>query len=119
MIKISIRDLGLEEEVDAFAQTLRDKYPGIILDYHFDDRHGILVVSRIVVPKDKRNQGIGKSVMQSLMDFAKSKGLKTALTPTPEYGSSKERLNKFYKGFGFKNNKDMSISEKMIASLRL
>lgn len=116
MMKISTRDLDLEEEVDAFSQTLRDKYPGLVLDYHYDDRHGILVVSRIIVPKDKRNQGVGSSVMRSLMDFAKSKGFKTTLTPTPEFGSSKERLNKFYKGFGFKKNKDMSISETMIAN---
>jgi len=122
MIKISLRDesvLDLEEEIDTFSQTLRDKYQGLILDYHFDDRHGILVISRIIVPKDKRNQGIGRDVMTNLMNFAKSKGLKTVLTPTPEYGSSKQRLNKFYQDFGFKKNKDMAISETMIASIKI
>ena len=122
MIKLSSRDNSipdLEEEIDAFSQALRDKYPGLILDYHFDDRHGMLVISRIIVPKDKRNQGIGRDVMTNLMNFAKSKGLKTVLTPTPEYGSSKGRLNKFYSDFGFKKNKDMAISETMIASIKM
>jgi GNAT superfamily N-acetyltransferase len=118
-VKASSKEsMDLEDEAEAVAQELRSKYPGLQLDYHYDDRHGTLIVSRVVVPKDKRNQGIGTSVMQRLVEFAKAKGLKTALTPEPigERGS-KERLRKFYKGFGFKKNKDPRVSESMMASM--
>lgn len=120
LVEATSNDLDLEDEADAVAQELRSKHPGLTLDYHYDDRHGTLIVSRIVVPRDKRGQGIGTEVMNRLIEFAKTKGLKTALTPEPigERGS-KERLRKFYKGFGFKKNKDPRVSESMMASQKV
>ena len=111
------KNLDLEDEVDAFAQTVRDKHPGLQLDYFFDDQTNTLNVARIIVPKDQRNQGIGTAVMQELLDFAKRKGLKTVLTPEPlmERGN-KGKLDRFYKRLGFKRNTDPAVSERLMAA---
>ena len=70
----------------------------------------------IKVPKEKRNQGLGTAVMQSIIDLADQQQRILVMTPSTDFGaSSVERLKKFYKRFGFVENKgknkDFSISE--------
>jgi GNAT superfamily N-acetyltransferase len=110
--------MDLEEETDAKAQEVRDKYPVAILDFHYEPIQDVFLVSRIVVPHDKRGQGIGTAVMQELVDYAKSKGKRVALTPVPEHPLNEtdiQRLDRFYKNVGFKRNRNKSINEDMIA----
>jgi predicted GNAT family N-acyltransferase len=74
--------------------------------------------NKIIVPKEIRNSGIGSSVMQSIIDLADQQERIIVLTPSTDFGaSSTERLKKFYKKFGFienkGRNKDFTISQTM------
>ena len=78
-----------------------------------------LEIASIVVPKAKRNRGIGTKVMQSICTYADENGLIVGLTPSTDFGATSiERLRKFYGRFGFIRNlgrlADLRISEAMI-----
>lgn len=75
-------------------------------------------LSRIVVPAAARDQGAGSQVMKALCAEADAAGATVALTPSVDFGAtSVARLTRFYKGFGFVENrgrnKDFTISESM------
>ena len=80
-----------------------------------------LKISMIAVAKDGQSGGIGTSAMKEIVDFADANGLRVILTPGQRddgFGTtSRSRLVKFYKRFGFVENKgrnkDFSISESM------
>ena len=98
--------------------NISDKYQkyGVESDL-MDTRHGI-ELSRIVVPKEKRGEGIGSEFMSDLISHADRKGKRIVLTPAKDFGaSSVERLKEFYKRHGFVENKgknkDFAISHAM------
>ena len=66
-------------------------------------------LSMITVPKESRKQGIGSAAIQDLINFADEHGKRITLTTnikSPEWGTtSSARLKKFYKQFGFVENK--------------
>ncbi|MGW8177804.1 MAG: DUF3626 domain-containing protein, partial [bacterium] len=65
-----------------------------------------LALYKLVIPKNLRDKGIGSQVMQLLTTYADSKGKSIVLTPATDYGAtSVTRLRKFYKRFGFVENK--------------
>jgi spore germination cell wall hydrolase CwlJ-like protein/GNAT superfamily N-acetyltransferase len=77
-----------------------------------------LGISRIVVPENMRNQGIGSQVMNDLIAHADDANKMMTLTPSKDFGaSSVDRLKDFYKQFGFVENKgknkDYAISDTM------
>ena len=76
------------------------------------------VLSKIVVPKELRDTGVGSKVMKDLIDKADNEHAIIALTPDTAFGGTKGRLIKFYKGFGFVpnkgRNKDFRYRETMI-----
>jgi GNAT superfamily N-acetyltransferase len=94
---------------------LAAKYPDVKIDAFVtkDD----LNLSRIVVPKEMRNQGLGTQVMNDLSEYADNIGKRITLTPSSDFGGNVKRLKEFYKDFGFVENKgknkDFSISETM------
>jgi GNAT superfamily N-acetyltransferase len=72
--------------------------------------------NKIIIPKEERNSGLGTKVMQSLVALADSQERIVVLSPSTDFGaSSTERLKRFYKRFGFVENKgrnkDFSISQ--------
>jgi GNAT superfamily N-acetyltransferase len=85
------------------------------LDSHLGKKHGVeldvyeypeyLEIHRIVVPKEKRSEGIGTKVMNDIITYAKKTKKDVFLTPSSDFGGSKGRLIQFYKSFGFKDNK--------------
>lgn len=79
-------------------------------------------LSKIVVPAEGREAGAGTAAMQQLIDYADATGKAVALTPSADFGGSKARLVKFYKRFGFVENKgrnkDFSTQESMIRPAR-
>ena len=88
---------------------------GIELDLY--DNGDYLTLSRIVVPKDSRGGGIGKQAMQKIVDYADEVGKPIYLTPSKDFGAtSKSRLEKFYKEFGFKKKprEDFRTREAMV-----
>ena len=74
----------------------------------------------IVVPESQRNTGIGTAFMNDLNKYADAVQKPLLLTPDPSLGgSSKSRLENFYKRFGFGShrgrNRDYSLpNESMI-----
>jgi predicted GNAT family acetyltransferase len=103
-----------------FALELQDKY-GVELDFLGSPESETLSVSRIVVPKGQRGQGVGAKVMEEIVAYADSNNKKLVLTPSKDFGgTSVKRLTDFYKRFGFVENKgknkDFTIRDTMYRS---
>jgi len=123
--------LSLVSEGDAAAgQTLSQEPPGagiraleyswkkLGVDASISESNGVITLSKIIVPKDSRGNGIGTKAMQELVDYAERTGQYIALTPSSSFGGSTARLREFYKRFGFAENKGkgrfQSVSETMV-----
>ncbi len=75
-------------------------------------------ISRIVVPPEARSQGAGSQVMKAICADADAVDATVSLTPSTDFGgTSVARLVRFYKQFGFVENrgrnKEFAISESM------
>lgn len=110
-----LRGAGAVAIADKLAQ-LRDRYRGVTLDvYARPDPGRPIHLSAIKVPD--RRQGVGTRVMQDLCDLADGEARRIVLSPTDEWGSSRAGLVRFYKRFGFVENKgrhkDFEVSETM------
>lgn len=96
---------------DALAQVsksldeVRRAWDAAGISHSLSERDGVITVSKIVVPEDKRGQGAGGTAMRELLAYADATGQHVALTPSGDFGGNKSRLTKFYKGLGFVENK--------------
>jgi len=111
------------EEINLYnreLKDLRDRWNSEgIESFSYIDSRGNLTLSSIIVPKEKRNMGIGTQKMKELLNFAKERGLRVLLSPSTDLGAtSKGRLEKFYRNLGFEKNKgrnkDFTTQESMI-----
>lgn len=103
-----------------FQDRLIEKYGlrTLFLSTRGDDT---IKIDMIEVEKDERKQGIGSKVMEEITDYADKHGLRiiltTGLQDSRRGTTSASRLKKFYKRFGFVENKgrnkDFTISENM------
>ena len=97
--------------------AIYNKYPNVVLDVFVSDSKKEISLDRIIVPKEDRNKGIGTNIVNDLTRYADANGYRINLTPSGDFGGSKDRLTKFYKGFGFVENKgknkDFSTKELM------
>lgn len=117
--KLRLKMLG-EENVDKASLSKLEKdleEQGIIIDVA--QKNNELNLSRIEIPKKLRKQGLGTQAMESLVKIADENGLTLTLTPSKEFGAtSVGRLTKFYKRFGFVENKgrnkDFTYKESML-----
>jgi len=81
-------------------QELEDEY-NIELDLY--DNGDYMTLSKLVVSPDDRTGGIGTEVMNKICQYADEIGRDIYLTPDTSYGgTSKSRLEAFYKKFDFK-----------------
>jgi len=69
-----------------------------------------LKLSRIVVKNKCRDQKVGTSIMNDLINYADTNKQIITLTPSSDFGGNKNRLIQFYKRFGFKLNKGVHKS---------
>ena len=96
---------------------IKEKYKNDADLFVWDGRNSI-DVSRIVVNKDKRNQGIGTAIMNDIIAYAKSVNKPVSLSPSKDFGGKIGKLREFYGNLGFKPNKgrhkDFTISNSMI-----
>lgn len=92
-----------ETSINQDIKQLKDKFPK--LKIMIRQRDDIIVLDKIIVPDDLRNQGLGSTFMKELTDIADKNEFIIALTPTDDFGGSKPRLISFYKAFGFVSNK--------------
>ena len=91
------------------AYVLKELEPkfNVILDLYNNGK--FLELTRIVIPKEKRGEGIGSEVMDKINEYADQNGLKIYLTPSKDFGAtSTARLEQFYKQHGFIKNTDKS-----------
>lgn len=65
----------------------------------------IISLNKIIIPEEQRGTGIGSEVMKRIVDYADVNQKIISLTPTEDYGGKKSKLIKFYKKFGFVDNK--------------
>lgn len=110
--------LRVQADVGQGARTLNQPAPqsledvlkawdadGVVSTVH--EKDGRISLDRIVAPA--RGEGIGTKAMQTLAQYADATGQTIELSPSTDFGaSSRSRLVKFYKRFGFKENKGRS-----------
>ena len=83
------------------------------------EKWGVLILSRMVVPKNRRSEGLSTEAVDAITEYADASGQATGLSPSTDSSiTSKARLSRFYKRLGFVpnggRNKDSTISESMI-----
>lgn len=110
------------EDLQGFAVRLKAKYNLQDLWLYMISNRDIIKLDSIIVSKQDRKSGVGTKVMQDITDYADKHNLRIALTPgskDDQHGTTSHgRLVRFYKRFGFKQNKgryaNYSISAGMI-----
>lgn len=107
----------LEQGRDKLDDVLQ-KWTDAGISHNVSEKNGIITLNKIVVPAEDRQTGKGTAAMRSLVDYADRTGQRITLTPSSDFGGNKKRLIKFYKRFGFVENKgknkDFSTMELMI-----
>ena len=106
--------LGIEDDVKDIAK----KYAEHGIDADVYNGKNAIELSKIIVPKENRGEGLGSKFMQDLTAHADKYGKRVDLSPSKDFGaSSVSRLKEFYKKHGFVENKgkhkDYSISHSM------
>lgn len=98
--------------------AIRGAWDAAGIDHAIAENKGTITLSKIVVPKDQRSQGIGTNAMNQLMDYADTTGQRIVLSPSADFGGNKSRLVDFYKQLGFGENtgraRDFTTRETMI-----
>ena len=120
-----LKNLGEEQKNQKvqLSENLEDKLSykyNIDLEiYEYDD---YIELKKIVVPKDRRGEGIGSDVMQELIEYCRENDEDLFVTPSSAFGGNVNKLTKFYKSFGFKNNKgkyrDFRSMESLVLNIR-
>jgi GNAT superfamily N-acetyltransferase len=107
--------------LEIFENIISEEYKGLDrFDLH-ENYSGDIVLNAIIMKKEYRKKGIGTEIMERLTQYADEVGKRILLLTsdkTSGWGTtSRARLRKFYKRFGFVHNKgrnkDFSISENM------
>lgn len=104
-------------------QALKDKWraKGVTLELHAAEGADTMSIGMLEVPKDQRKQGIGTEVMQDVVALADAMGRRVELTVGLKdklHGTtSRARLIKFYKRFGFVENKGRNKDFRTSASM--
>lgn len=78
---------------------------GVSLDAEVEQIGRGIHISKIVVPKEVRGQGLGSKALKAICNFADENGMPISLTPSNDFGGNVKRLYQFYGKFGFVKNK--------------
>ncbi len=93
-------------KVSPLKSMILNKYPNEIEKLNlYETDFGSIEINLIKVFPNFKNSGIGTDVLKIITDYADVNRKLVHLTPTSEFGSSKNRLFGFYKRFGFVKNK--------------
>jgi len=109
----------LFENISNFSVYIKDKYN--LSSFYAYENNDMITLDMLEVPKTERKQGIGTAVMTELVNYADQNNKRIVLTPGQQEDdrgtTSRSRLVKFYKRFGFIENKgrkkDFTISQGM------
>jgi predicted GNAT family N-acyltransferase len=112
------KKLGIEDKDKDDVKEIAKKYKEHGLEADVWNGKNAIELSKIVVPKEKRGEGIGSKFMEDLVSHADKQGKRVDLSPSKDFGaSSVDRLKEFYKRHGFVENKgrnkDYAISHSM------
>jgi hypothetical protein len=98
--------------VDDFAQQVKDEL-GLKAFYLIETGKGDIELTSLIVNKDEQKSGKGTAAMERLIDYSDRTGKRLVLTPglpNDNHGTtSRARLVKFYKKFGFVESKGRNI----------
>lgn len=104
---------NINDLVNTLVNDIKNRY-SVDLSIQYSRINNAIIISKIVVPKDKRGTGIGTDAMREIIKFADNYKLPILLTPSSDFGGSKNRLISFYKNFGFIPNKNSEYNETMV-----
>lgn len=108
--KASIYNQNYEHQsLELILNKINSKYKKEIDKLIVNQSENIITLSDIVIKENFRDEGLGTEIVEELVKFAKNNKLLIKLTPNNkdlDYGTkSKNKLIKFYKKLGFKENK--------------
>ena len=108
-LKEIIKEEEQKQEVTSKAKSIRKQY-GIQLwmsgPMGSDNEETQLVeIALLIVPEDKRGQGIASEVLNNIIQWANKSNYSLAIDPSAEFGTPVTKLKRFYSKFGFKPNK--------------
>jgi predicted GNAT family acetyltransferase len=99
---------GKGGSVESLSKRLIKKHKGV-KTLLLSESDGVISIDMIEVDSDKRKEGVGSSVVQEIVDYADRNQKEIQLVPAisdKRHGTtSRARLVKFYKRFGFVENK--------------
>lgn len=103
--------LSIEEDTGSIADMIKSSLG--LKQFIVTEKNNDLYLDSIIVDKKDQNKGLGTKALEQLISYADQTGKRIILTPglpNKEHGTtSRNRLVKFYKKFGFKENKGRSI----------
>ena len=115
------RSLLLNESADNLTQLCNSWEDRGVDMFAADSNGGDITLHSLIVPKGRRKQGLGTEAMTSLAAYADQHGQRVILTVgqrDDHHGTtSSSRLRKFYKRFGFVENKGRNKDYRISASM--
>ena len=104
----------IQYSLSDIEEKYKDKTKYLILSEH--EKTNTISINNMVVKEELRNQGIGQSILNDVIEYANKNNKVITLTPTTEF-NTQNRLKKWYKANGFVENKgrntDFLISDTM------
>ena len=91
-----------------YADDAKDLQRQLMRDYNVSLRmsgRDIVVIDKIKIPPEEQGKGTGTEIMKHIVDWADANHIILALTPSADLGGNKNKLQVFYKRFGFVDNK--------------
>lgn len=96
------RSFILKESIQMLSSELEKEFN---VQLSLSELGDIISLNKIIIPEEQRGTGIGSQVMKKIIEYADANQKIISLTPTEDYGGKKSKLIKFYKNFGFVDNK--------------
>jgi len=108
----------MKKKVERFNDIIMHRYVKLGICFQLSVYENVVKLDLIVVPKNYRKQKVGTTILKELVCLLDENNLMCELTPSTSLGAtSTYRLRKFYKRFGFVENKgknkNFTISEGM------
>lgn len=99
----------INEHVKNLYKSLHSEHPDVKLGLMAFPSN--IHLDTLIVPEEKRGQGIGSSIVNRVTQTADTLGVSTTVSPSTNFGTDRRTLTRFYKKHGFSprygSNKDM------------
>lgn len=109
---------GIYNDLKENLDSIKSQWDDLGIESYMTERNDYIILSKIVIPEENRNNGIGTKAMNLLCEYADTNNKIIACTPDSSYGGKLTKLKSFYKKFGFIENKgknrDFYINESYI-----